>query len=583
MHGNEMMILEDIVIVLGLSVLIILLFQRFRLPSLLAFLISGIIIGPFGLSLIEASQVVQYFSETGIILLLFIIGIEFSLKDLGKVKGTVFGAGSLQILVTIGIIAVLAHFMNLPWRESVFVGFIFSMSSTAIVLKILQERGEINTSYGRVVLAVLIFQDLMIVPLMLVTPLLAGNTVNVIKEVFILLAKVTGLIGILFLLARFILPKILRLVVRTRSRELFLLTITVICFGTAWLTSTIGLSLALGAFFAGLLLSETPYRHQTVALVLPFREIFLSFFFISIGMLLDVRFFMEHLAMILILGIVIILIKFLIVTTAVLIFKYTLKTALLSGFALFQVGEFAFILSATGLSNGLLSVNIYQYFLAISIISMGITPIVMHFSGRISDTIVRSYLKKPVRTRLDTFIHAREQAFEQFDSLSDHLVIIGYGISGKTLAFAAKKARIRYIILEHDPIVFEKGQKAGQPIVFGDGTSEEILRHLHVPTARIIVVATGDPNNTFTIVEKVRRMNASAYIIAKAKGMSAIEKGIIKGANEVIPSDFQTSLEIFALVLRQYMKPEDEISDFIDQIRAGHYEIFRKKNHTDLS
>ncbi len=583
MYGNEMMILKDIVIILGLSVLIILLFQHFRLPSILAFLISGILIGPFGLSLIGATQVVHYFSETGVIFLLFIIGTEISVKELGRFRWTVFGAGSLQIILTVAIIAAGTHFLKLTWKESVFAGFLFSLSSTAIVLKVLQERGEMNTIYARVILAILIFQDVMAVPMMLVTPLLAGKSGLITNEILILLAKLAGLGGILFLVARYFLPRILRLVVRTRSRELFLLTIIVICFGTAWLTSTIGLSLALGAFFAGLLLSETPYRHQTVALVLPLREIFLSFFFISIGMLLDLRFFVHHVLTIHGIAIAVVLIKFIIIVVTVLIFRYNLKTALISGFALFQVGEFAFILSATGLSNGLISDDFYQYFLAISIISMGATPIIMHFSGKVADKMARAYLKKPIRTRLDAYIHAREVAFVKYESLSEHLVIIGYGISGKTLAFAARQAKLKYIVLERDPIVFEKGQKAGQPIVFGDGTSEVILRHLHVPTARVIVVATGDPRNTFAIVEQARRMNGSAYIIAKAKGMSAIEKGLDLGANEVIPSDFQTSLEIFSRVLRRYMKPENEISEFIDQIRAGHYEIFRKKDNADLT
>ena len=290
----EFAILKEVVIILGLSVLIILAFQRFKMPSILGFLLTGIIAGPNGLSLIKASHEVEILSETGVIFLLFVIGIEFSIKGLIKIKNTVIWGGLLQVGGTILLTFIAAYFMGLPVSQSIFMGFLISLSSTAIVLKLLSEKGQMATPHGRIALGILIFQDIIVVPMMLITPILAGKADNILFSVLILILKFAVVLGLLVIMARYIVPGILLRVVKSRSRELFLLTIIVICFSTAWLTSAFGLSLALGAFFAGLIISESDYNHQATANILPFREIFISFFFVSVGMLLDVQHFFKH-------------------------------------------------------------------------------------------------------------------------------------------------------------------------------------------------------------------------------------------------------------------------------------------------
>ncbi len=290
----ELPILKDVVIILGSSVLIILLFQRIKMPSILGFLFTGIIAGPHGLSLVKASHEVEILAEMGVIFLLFVIGIEFSLKGLARIKNTVLVGGSLQVGGTVLLTFLFARLAGLPVNQAIFMGFLLSLSSTAIVLKLLQEQGKMSSPQGRLALGILIFQDIIVVPMILFTPLLAGNGGDVVETVLFMLGKFILVLGLLFLLARYIVPKVLQRVVRTRSRELFILTVVVLCFATAWLTSSVGLSLALGAFFAGLIISESDYSHQATANILPFREIFISFFFVSVGMLLDVGHFLNY-------------------------------------------------------------------------------------------------------------------------------------------------------------------------------------------------------------------------------------------------------------------------------------------------
>ena len=571
----EIPILKDIVIILGLSVLIILIFHRLRIPSTLGFLLTGIIIGPYGLSLINSSHEVELMAELGIIFLLFVIGIEFSIKGLISIKRTVFLGGFLQVTLTIGIISLVSLGFGLPLQRAVFMGFLFSLSSTAIVLKLLQERGEITSPQGRVAVGILIFQDIIVVPLILFTPLLAGNSPNLLMTLLILVGKFVAIIVILFLLARYLVPKLLDRVVRTKNNELFLLTIIVICFATAWLTNSMGLSLALGAFFAGLIISESPYSHQAKANILPFREIFISFFFVSIGMLLDLRFFFQEILYIHFLAFVSLIAKMLIIFIVVIILRYPLRVVLLSGLTLFQVGEFAFILSATGIAEGLLSPENYQYFLAVSIMSMGATPFIIMWSPKITDFLLKLPLSQQVRRRLDSFQKVKAQSYRLPEAMEDHLVIIGYGINGKNIAKAARGANIPYVVVEKDMEALKQAQLSTESVVFGDATHEVILKHVHAYSARVVVIAISDPDTTRLIVSKIRELSDIVYIIVRTRYLKEIDGNLRLGADEVIPEEFETSIEIFTRVLHKYLVPENEIFSFIEAIRADNYEMLR--------
>ena len=393
-----------------------------------------------------------------------------------------------------------------------------------------------------------------------------------------MIAKVAGIITLVILLARYVVPNVLNLVVKTKSRELFILTVVVMCLGTALMTSSVGLSLALGAFFAGLIISESDYSHQATANILPFREIFISFFFVSIGMLLNLNFFFEHVLTIHLLAIGVVVMKVLIVAFAVIILGYPTRTMLIASLTLFQVGEFAFLLSATGMQYNLLSESVYQYFLAVSIVTMGATPFVMMFSGRIADAVVKAPLPRPVRERLArlTMLKAREEV--NTEELHDHVIIIGYGLNGQNVAKAAKQAKIPHVILELDPQMIELAKRNEEHVLYGDATDQLILQHVNVHSARVVVVAISDPLTTKKIVQAVRNFSDTTYIIVRTRYTREIQENLRIGADEVIPEEFETSIEIFTSVLKKYLVPMDEIQDFITSIRSHNYDLLLNEN-----
>lgn len=569
----EIPLLTDIVIILGLSVVVILIFQRFRIPTILGFLITGFIAGPYGLSLVQASHEVEILAEIGVILLLFIIGLEFSLKSLASIKKAVLIGGSLQVGLTILVVAFLANQFGFDWGPAVFLGFLFALSSTAIVLKILQEQGEINTPHGKMIVAVLIFQDIIVVPMMLFTPLIAGEAENVWWSLLVLAVK--GILVIIFVLisARYIVPKLLYYVAKTRKSELFILSIVVICFSVAWLSSSLGLSLALGAFLAGLIISESEYSHQATSNILPFREIFTSFFFVSIGMLLDMEFLFAHFLTILGLTVLTFIGKGAIASIATLILKYPARTVILVGLSLFQVGEFAFILSKTGIDSGLLEGTVYQYFLSVSLLTMAATPFVIMFAHQ----FVRYLSKTEVYSKLRGLGYKRNvtEVPEAHKELDDHLVIIGYGINGRNVAHAARKAGIPYLILELNPDTVKTEKKKGEPILFGDAVEGPVLQHMEIHKARVVVIAISDPTATKRIIVNVRQLSDRVHVIVRTRFVQEMEENYQLGADDVIPEEFETSIEIFTRVLTKYLVPRDEIETFTRSIRAGKYEMLR--------
>ncbi len=572
----EIPILREVIIILGLSVAVILLFQKLKLPTILGFLMTGMIAGPYGLSLIQASHIheVEILAEIGVIMLLFIIGLEFSLKSLAAIKNTVLIGGSIQVGGTILAVLLFFYVLNFSIPQALFIGFLFSLSSTAIVLKLLQEKGEINSPHGKITLAILIFQDIIVVPMMLFTPLIAGKADNVVNTLLLLLLK--GVLIIVFVIAsaRYIVPKLLFLVARTKSKELFILTTVVICFSVAWLTSSIGLSLALGAFLAGLIISESEYSHQATSNVLPFREIFTSFFFVSIGMLMDISFLIKNFPVIILCTALTLVAKSVVAALAALILKYPVRTVIMVGLSLSQVGEFAFILSRTGIENNLLSQTVNQYFLSVSILTMGVTPFVINASNAISKQVIKLTIPVQIRERLS---HRQAVVKPQAEEhvFNDHLVIIGYGINGKNVARAAREAGIPYVIIELNPETIRRERALGEPIIYGDATGDSILSHVQVHKARVIVVAISDPAATKKIISNIRSISNKVYIIIRTRFILEMEENLRLGANEVIPEEFETSIEIFTRVLNKYLVPQQEIEAFTRQIRADNYEMLR--------
>lgn len=569
-------LLQDLLIFMGFSAIVVYALQRIRLPSILGFLVTGILIGPHGLGLVSESEQIELISEIGVILLLFVIGMELSIKHLVSIKNTVFIGGSLQVGLTILVAGSGYYFLGNSWEESLFVGFLFSLSSTAIVLKVLQDRNEMSAPQGRNALAILIFQDIIVVPMMLFTPIIAGQGGDVTGSILMLLLKTAVVILITILSARYLVPRLMHGIAKTDSQELFLITTITICFAVAFLTAEAGLSLALGAFLAGLVISESEYSHQATSVILPFRELFTSFFFISVGMLLDLQFFWGNIGIVMLIVVAVFFIKSIIAALAIAVLKYPPRTFLLTGLALFQVGEFAFILSKVGIQYDLLAPETNQYFLAISIVSMLLTPFVIIFSERIAFGVMKF---RPIEAWDRKMVASKERDHSvATDQLHNHLVIIGYGINGSNLARAAEFSDIPYVAVEMNAETVKAEQKKGVPILYGDARQDHIMEAVNIPKARVVVIAISDPEGTKVIVQNIRMVSQSVHLIVRTRFVREIPELIALGADDVIPEEFETSIEIFSRTLHYFLIPEDDIGHFAEITRSNNYGLFQNKN-----
>ncbi len=564
----EFDLLQDIVIIFGISVVVIFLFTKFKIPSIIGFLITGVLIGPYGFHLIENIHDVEILAEIGVVLLLFTIGIEFSMDNLFRIRKTILIGGPFQVLLTIGAIGLIAYYQGNPLNESVFIGFLIALSSTAIVLKLIQEKGEIYTPHGRTSLAILIFQDIIIVPMILLTPILAGNSSQG-DSVWIILVKFISIIALVIIGSRWLVPKILYQVTLTKSRELFLLSIIVIAFAVAFLTYSSGLSLALGAFLAGLMISESKYSQHAMGNIIPFLDVFTSFFFVSIGMLMDISFFLANPIMILLFTILVLSVKTFLAGLTTFFLGYPLRTCLIVGFTLSQVGEFSFILSKIGISEGLLSNDNYQLFLAVSIMSMAATPLVINMASKMSVIALRLPLPSFVKNGITP------KPISTIGKIKDHTIIIGYGLTGRNVAKASMYANIPHIIIEMNPDTYRKELNKGDIILFGDATQAEILHQANIDEALILVITIAISTDTKRIVATARKLNPHVHIIVRTRFTGDLKYLYELGADEVIPEDFETSVEIFSRVLIKYLVPHDEIEKLIDGLRSDNYEMFR--------
>ncbi len=573
----ELSALRDLVIIFALSIGILLLSHRLRLPPIVGLLLTGVIVGPYGLGLVHDIAVVESLAEVGIILLLFTIGIEFSLHTLLSLKRIVGIAGTIQVGLSIAGTYAAARLLGRSDSEAVLWGFLVALSSTAIVLKLLGESGETDSPHGRIAVGVLILQDLSVVPMMFLLPLLASSTASSKASLGWVIAKAVGTVAVILVSARMVIPPLLHQVVRTRSHELFVLGIVVICFGTAWLTSLAGLSLALGAFVAGILISESDYGQQALADVLPLRDLFSSLFFVSVGMLLNVGFALHHAETIVLIVMGLLLGKFVTGAVATLALRYPLRTAVLTGFALAQIGEFSFVLARAGMLSGLIGDEMYQVFIAAAVITMLVAPFLLRVAPILAD--------RAAQLALGRWLAGRPQPNGEAEGmpLKDHVIIAGFGVNGRNVARALAAANIPYLILEMNPETVRVEREKGTPIAYGDAAHEAVLRHVSIEAARVVVVAISDAAATRRVVELARRLNPGVYLIARTRYSQEVGPLSTLGANEAIPEEFETSIEIFARVLRRFLVPREDIERQIAAIREDGYEMLRQLRQSPIS
>jgi CPA2 family monovalent cation:H+ antiporter-2 len=565
----EIFLLKDIATIFVLSVLVLYLFQRIKVSAIVGFFITGILAGPGGFGLVKAVSEVQLLAEIGVIFLLFTIGMEFSLEKFSQLRRSVLLGGSLQIALTFLAVFLITHFSGLSTKESIFIGFLISLSSTAIVLKLLQDKDEMDSPQGHTSLGILIFQDIAVVPMILFIPLLAGAAENLNVDIFVFLLELAVIIFFITAGTKWIIPWVLYHIARLQSRELFILSVIAICLSITWLTTVIGISPALGAFLAGLMISNTEHSHQALGSILPFRDVFISFFFISIGMLFNINFFFQYFFVIFLIVAGVLILKSLIASIVTAILGFSFRIIVLVGLILSQIGEFSFILAATGIQYNLLSESSYQIFISLSVITMAVTPFILNSSP----FIVRNLLKLPVPEKLKTGSYPMR--ISEKLKLEDHVVIVGYGVNGRNVARATKTADIPYLVVEMNPEIVKKEKEEGESIYYGDATHETVLRHANIENARVLVVAISDPFATQKITGSARRLNEGVYIIVRTRYIQNMDELYNLGADEVIPEEFETSVEIFSRVLTKYLVPSEEINEFTSRIRLDHYEMFR--------
>lgn len=551
--------LRDLLVIYATAGAVVFVFQWLRLPAIVALLATGVVVGPYGVSLVSDLGRVELLADVGVVLLLFTVGMEFTRDRLAGMWHLLAG-GMLQLTIML-----VGGFAVIYWRadflgQAVFAGFLVAHSSTAVLLKVFSDRGELAAPHARISLAVLVVQDLSVVAMIVFIPMLAGAEADW-RQWLAMLLRGTAVVTAILLVARYLLPQVMFQVARLRSRELFMILMALVSMGTAWLTAQAGLSLALGAFLAGLALAESEYSHQVLADAIPFRDVFLSLFFVSIGMLFDAGFILRHPLELAALIAGVIVLKFFSGLVPALLLGYPVRVALLVGIGLTQIGEFAFVLSRPGRAAGLLPDEAYQALLAVAIVTMALAPFLLNAAPRWIEWAQR-------RPRLARWLGGRK-GHNLPAPLEDHVIIVGYGVNGQNLCFALRQAAIPYVVLELNPLRFRRAQQAGEPVSFGDCTRPAVLERVGIRRARELVLAISDPESARRTVRLARQANPSLRIVVRTRYVSEVPQLRQLGADEVIPEEFETSIQIMARVLERFGIDHDTIRDVALRIRGG--------------
>lgn len=578
MHG-ESTFLRDLVIALAAALVVLVPSRRFRIPATVGFMLTGILIGPGALGLIADTGRVGALAEIGVSVLLFVIGLEFSLARLREIGRAFLVAGPLQVILTIaavtGLLMILPIQARLP--GAVFAGMLVTLSSTAMVLRSLGERGETHAPQGRLLIGILLFQDFAMVPMLLLVPALAGTGgISLGPRLLIGIVSVAAVAAA----ARWLMPRVVNAVIRSGVRELYVMMAVAVCLGAALFTQRLGLSPALGAFLAGLLVSESEYSHQIVSEIIPLRDLFSSLFFISIGMLLEPAFVASNISSVGGWLIVTVALKALIAGGIVRAMGYPLRVAAIVGVSLAQVGEFSFVLASVGIDNGLLSPSQSREFFAVATLTLVVTPFLVPLGSWLGSRDVGRAARDAGRAAragggAGSAVGGAGDPAAGAAGLRDHVVVAGYGVNGRNVARALRELGIRYIVVELDPANARRAKERGESILFGDISRPESLRACAVQHAAVVVLAISDASATRHAVVRVRGENPDAYIIARTRLVAEVAELTRLGADEAIPEEFETSIAIVTRVLRRYHVPGNVIRLQEGALRQEGYAFLR--------
>ena len=571
---HDLSVLRDLAIIVGLAIPIVALAHRVRLPPLVAFLLTGVVIGPSGAGLIPDPDAVSALSEIGVVLLLFAIGLELSLTEVLRWGRSVLVAGGAQAAGMIALVMLIGAALGAPPGRTLFYGFLAAMSSTAVVTRAYADRSELDTPAGRESVAILLFQDLCVVPFMLLVPLLAGRGEAAGGGLWLRVAGGLAVVAALVVAGRTVVRWTLDRVVLLRDRELFTLCVGFLAISTALVTAEVGFSLAIGAFLAGLIISESEYGLQALSDVLPFRALFSGVFFTSIGMLLDVPLVLEQPLLAVGATLALIAAKTVVTTGAVLLRGRSLDVGLMTGLSLAQVGEFSFVLAAAGLPLGLFAGDDYQRFLTVAALSMMATPFLVAAARPFADAVGR---RLPARRRSDA-----RAAPPPADAAHGHAVIVGYGVAGRYLTRMLQAAGITAVVIDQNAELVRLARDDGVRAVFGDGTRHAVLERVAGARARIIVFAVSSPVDERRGAAAAHEVAPAARVVVRTRYVRSIDDLMRQGATDVVVEEFEASLELFARALRSFEIPAARIAHELDAVRSEHYALLRGAAAPDL-
>ncbi len=557
-------LLDELAIIAALAVVVTVILARLKLPTVAGLLAAGALLGPFGFRLVHSVHAIEVLAEIGVVLLLFSIGLEFSLARLRDIFRQVAVGGALQVGLTTAVTAGVAVAAGQTVGRGIFYGFVFALSSTAIVLRALTERRELDAPHGRFIVGALIFQDLCVIPMVLIVPLLSGRSPAGAAAVGIGLAmlKAAGVITATIVIARFVVPRILDWVDASRSREVFLLAILALCIGTAWLTSLAGLSLALGAFLGGMVVADTEYGHRAMGDILPLRDAFVSVFFVSLGMLFDVRVVASQGLLVLVLLVGFLVAKGILATLSAMAMRFPARVAWLAGVGLAQFGEFGFVLARLGRTSGVVDDAALQPLLAAGIGSMFLTPLLLRAAPHIT---AGERLLAP----LERLIGVREvaESHDAHATLADHVVIVGFGVAGRFAAQSLKACEVPFVVLELNADNVRAGKRDGFPVSYADATSAEALGHAGLKRARLVVLLMNDPQAAQRIVDTIKRVAPEVPIVMRARYLLERPRLEKMGAADVVAEEVEGALEIITRMLRRMEIPRNLIDERLRDVR----------------
>ncbi|WP_022940862.1 cation:proton antiporter [Psychromonas hadalis] len=554
--------LSDLLLLLCFAIISVIVFRQLRLSNIVAYLFTGFVLGPSLLNFLDSYHEIELIAEFGIVFLMFSLGLEFSLNKLIEMRRSVFGLGALQVIVSFFLFYFISQFFAMTWQQSFTIAGILTMSSTAIIVKVLSDQQQLHSKRGKLAIAILLFQDLAVVPFLIIIPIIAVPNLEGGFVMPLLLAFVKGAFSVAVLLAigRWILPRFFDEMGKVRFDEIFILSNLFVTLFAAWFTQFLGLSMALGAFLAGMMLAESHYRHQLSADIRPFKDILMAIFFISIGTLLSFDILRDNLVLLLLMVVGMMLAKILTITLAALIMKEKLTTALGVGIALAQMGEFGFILVALASKYQLLDDEVSSLLIATGVISMSLTPVLVKYSQKITREVLHHYEK---------VFHFQKTLPGQF---SDHTIICGYGRVGQIVSRFLRAESLPFIVLDRDPMRVKEAREGGEQVEFGDASRREILLIAGIEKAKLLIITFNDLQRALALLGQIRAINPNVKVLVRTKNDQGLDALYEAGATEVVPEVLEGSLMLVAHVLFLSGVPRKKIMQRLDCERRTKYQ-----------